>query len=200
MVGYLSPYKYIDPVAAAKLNAAGDTSMLATFAGVAINLGISIVFGGSISAMWTMVNTIQLVSLLPLCDVDWPPISVMVFTKMLSSHGESTFIPNLFYDKLLNRDGTGLIVEPALNDRYKAYGWDRSNFVSLSGRKILIWAALIIAYPFIYYMAGKYADKNKCCAVWATANNSYQYTLLLRGVIMSYVSMFLAALLNIFEM
>jgi len=40
--------------------------MLATFGAVAVNLAISLVFGGSISAMWTMVNTIQLISLLPL--------------------------------------------------------------------------------------------------------------------------------------
>jgi len=30
----------------------------ATFAGVGINLAISTIFGGSISAMWTMINTI----------------------------------------------------------------------------------------------------------------------------------------------
>ena len=32
--------------------------MLATLGGMAINLGISLIFGGSISAMWTMINTI----------------------------------------------------------------------------------------------------------------------------------------------
>jgi len=54
----LNSYEYIDPETKAKLNAAGDSSMAATFAAMAINLGISLVFGGSISAMWTMVNTI----------------------------------------------------------------------------------------------------------------------------------------------
>lgn len=59
--------------------------MLATLGAVGINLAVSLIFGGSISAMWTMVNTIQLVSLLPLMDVDWPTITVLVFEKMLSS-------------------------------------------------------------------------------------------------------------------
>lgn len=58
MSGYLSKYEYIDPATKARLDAAGDSSMAATFAAVGINLGISLVFGGSISAMWTMVNTI----------------------------------------------------------------------------------------------------------------------------------------------
>jgi hypothetical protein len=56
--GYLSPYSYIDPATAAALNSAGTTSMLATLGAVGINLAVSLIFGGSISAMWTMVNTI----------------------------------------------------------------------------------------------------------------------------------------------
>jgi hypothetical protein len=59
--------------------------MLTTFGAMAINLGISTIFGGSISAMWTMVNTIQLVSLLPLTAVNYPEIVKIVFSKMLSS-------------------------------------------------------------------------------------------------------------------
>ena len=77
--GQLQAYLYIDPATKAKLDAAGDTSMLATLGGMALNLAISLIFGGSISAMWTMVNTIQLVSLLPLMSVNWPNIVVLVF-------------------------------------------------------------------------------------------------------------------------
>jgi hypothetical protein len=58
--------------------------------------------------MWTMVNTIQLVSLLPLCNVNWPQISIIVFQKMLSSQGESTFIPNIFYDNMVGKPGSGI--------------------------------------------------------------------------------------------
>lgn len=54
----LSPFTYVDPSTKASLDAAGDSTMLTTFAAMGINLGISTIFGGSISAMWTMVNTI----------------------------------------------------------------------------------------------------------------------------------------------
>lgn len=60
--------------------------------------------------------------------------------------------------------------------------------------------ALIGGYPFVYYMKSKYADKHKLCALWKEVDNKYKYTLLLRGVLVSYVSMFLAATLNIFKM
>ena len=85
--------------------------MLATFGGVALNLAISLIFGGSISAMWTMVNTIQLVSLLPLTAVNYPYIVRLVFTKMLSAHGESTIIPNIIFDYGLNRTNSSLKIE-----------------------------------------------------------------------------------------
>jgi len=100
---FLNKYEYIDPETKAKLDSAGNTSMIATLGAVLINLAISLVFGGSISAMWTMVNTIQLISLLPLCNVNYPAISLLIFEKMLGSHGESTIIPNIFYDLGINR-------------------------------------------------------------------------------------------------
>jgi hypothetical protein len=58
MNGYLSAYTYIDPVSEASMNAAGSNTMLVTIGAMALNLGISLIFGGSISAMWTMVNTV----------------------------------------------------------------------------------------------------------------------------------------------
>lgn len=41
MYSYLSKYDYIDPATKAKIDAAGNTSMFATFGAVAINLVIS---------------------------------------------------------------------------------------------------------------------------------------------------------------
>lgn len=119
---------------------------------------------------------------------------------MLAAHGESTFIPNVFYDYLLNRTDTELEVEPPMNDRFTEYGWTVSNFLYLSGRKILIWCGLLVAYPFVWYMHTKYADKHKYCKLWTTAEQKFRYTMLLRGMLMSYVSMYLAAILNIFNM
>ncbi|CDW89713.1 fu domain containing protein [Stylonychia lemnae] len=200
LYAYLNKYDYIDPETKAKLDSAGDTSMLATFGAVAVNLAISLVFGGSISAMWTMVNTIQLISLLPLCGINYPAITVLVFQKMLASHGESTIIPNLLYDYLIHRPGSDVQVEPALNNKFSEYGWTVSNFLYLSGRKILIWTAIIIGYPFVWYIEKRYADKHKICKLWSKVEQKFRYTLLLRGVIMSYVSMYLAFILGIFQM
>jgi hypothetical protein len=58
MTSSLGAFTYINPATAASLNAAGTSGMLATLGGVGLNLGISLIFGGSISAMWSMINTI----------------------------------------------------------------------------------------------------------------------------------------------
>jgi magnesium-transporting ATPase (P-type) len=121
---------------------------------------------------------------------------------MLSTHGEVSFIPNVIYDYGLNRTNanSSFEMEEARNARFKEYGWDSSNFLKLSGRKILIWAALILLYPVVYYLRKKYSDKHKFCEIWRSINQKYEYTLLLRGFIMSYCSMFLAASLNLFKL
>lgn len=82
---------------------------------------------------------------------------------MLSTQGESTAIPNVFYNYGVNRTGTGYKVEEPFNQRFKDYGWTTSNFLELSGRKCFIWFAMILVYPLIYYMKKKYADKHKYC-------------------------------------
>ena len=54
----LSGIDYIDPVLMENLDSAAAASMIATLIAMSINLGISLIFGGSISAMWVMVNAI----------------------------------------------------------------------------------------------------------------------------------------------
>ena len=56
--GDLSEQEYIDPLTAAKLAEASKLGLIASAGAMALNLGISLIFGGSISAMWTMINTI----------------------------------------------------------------------------------------------------------------------------------------------
>jgi len=41
-----------------RIEAAGKASMMASFGAMALNMGVSLLFGGSISSMWVMLNTI----------------------------------------------------------------------------------------------------------------------------------------------
>lgn len=132
--------------------------------------------------------------------VNWPSITILIFEKMLSTNGEMGFIPNVFYDQLLNRTGSNIVLEEPLNARFKNYGWDSSNFVKLSGRKVLIWFLIIAVYPFVAFMRSRYANKHKFCRIWELAEKKFKYTMILRLLIMSYATFFLAAMLNIYQM
>lgn len=132
---------------------------------------------------------------MPLISVDWPILVKLVFKKMLSSHGEVSFLPNMIFDALPFDDKD---LEP-LNEHFNLYGWTTCNFLALSGRKILLWLCLIAVFPFVAYMNGKYATKHRYCRFWKTLRIKYEYSLLLRAMIMSYVSMFLAAFLGLYK-
>lgn len=81
--------------------------------------------------------------------VPWPLYSVKFFEMMLSSHGDSGFIPNIFEKYILNMDEVTL---EELNSRFETYGYTNSNFLLLSGEKITMFAILGVFYPVVHYM------------------------------------------------
>lgn len=56
--GGLQLYEYIDPMTRIQLEAGASSGFWASMLAMGLNFGFSIVFGGSLAAMWTMVNTI----------------------------------------------------------------------------------------------------------------------------------------------
>ena len=92
------------------------------------------------------------------------------------------------------------MIEAELNDRYKEYYHEYSNFFYLAGRKILLWGAVFGTYPFIWYLKRNYADKHKFCKLWEKLELGFRYSLILRGLLLSYVSGVLASTLNIYNM
>jgi len=128
--------------------------------------------------------------------VPFPDVVLRFFEIMLSSHGEIAFFPNFFETKILDPFTT--TKEPH-NDRFEDYGWTNTNFLLLAGRKLGLWLILFGVYPFIYYMKKKFADKHRYCKIWTIIDDKYKYSLPLRGLLMSYISMYLAAFLNVYD-
>ena len=66
-----------------------------------------------------------------------------------------------------------------------------------SGRKILLWGVVIVLYPIAINLANAFPDStNRCGKVLHTVKNKFQYQFLIRGFVQSYVSLFLACVLN----
>ena len=142
-----------------------------------------------------------MISLAPLLSCHWPNF-VDTFVGKLSRNLNLEFlaVPNIIFNMGIAPAGSKVVLEPSLTPRYAAYYHLYSNFFYLAGRKIVLWLALLLTYPFIWYLNRNYADKHKFCKMWATLELKYRYTFLLRGMLLSYLSAFLASTLNIYQM
>jgi len=142
-----------------------------------------------------------MIMLIPLMPFNWPNFVSTFFGKLGAAlNGEISVIPNIIFDMGLAPSGSKVVLEKPLTDRYETFYYEYSNFFYLSGRKILLWGALIVMYPFIWYLKRNYADKHKFCKLWENIELKYRYTLILRAMLLSYVSLLLASTLNIYRM
>lgn len=117
--------------------------------------------------MWTLICYLQMITLVPLMDVNWPDFVDTFFGKLSQSlNFEFSAIPNILYDKVIASPGTKTKIEPPLNARYAQYNYEYSNFFYLAGRKMVLWLGLIFSYPIIWYLKRNYADKHKFCKLW----------------------------------
>lgn len=158
-----------------------------------LNMAISFVFGGSMSAMWTLLNTLQIVSFLPLLAVDIPLNAKILFARMMSTHGEVALIPNGF-DYLM--DSPDRTAKP-LNANFNSYGFPTTNFLMLAGKKITLWVVLGVSFPFVIFMYKNYHHQHKICHVWKMLELKFKYSMVLRMFLISYLSFYISACLNV---
>jgi hypothetical protein len=197
MSAELNPYSYIDPLLAAQLNDSADSTMYASILIMVLNLGLSLVFGGSLDAMWTMVNTVQMVSLLPLKSVPYPENVIIFFSMLLSSHAEPGWLPNIISESFLRRE---MFTERAYSSYYEEYGFETTMFLINSGKKIVILFMMLGFYPFCIFMDNRYADKHPGCKIWTKIRSKFTYSLPLRTFLIAYLSFNVTSTLNIMDM
>ena len=101
---------------------------------------IQLILGSAIEATWLLLGTLQLMSLLPLISLNLPS-NFREFSKNLAVlNGEPGAIPNIFESYY---DSIDVGKEP-YNRYYDQMNFKTSYFLLNSGRKIEIWAAIVI--------------------------------------------------------
>jgi hypothetical protein len=201
MAGQLSKFKYRDPFWSNFLDGICDYILFALSAIAAGNIISAQVWGVSTTSLWTTIAYLQMLTMVPLLNVNWPMFVTTFFGRLGSDiNGEFPMIPNLIFDRGIAPSGSKTIVEGELNQRFKDFYYEYSNFFYLTGRKIIIWVGLFGTYPFIWYLKRNYADKHKFCKLWEKLELRFRYSLLLRMLLLSYVSAVLASTLNIYKM
>lgn len=197
----MSAYEFHDPFWSNFLDGIA-TYIIAVF-GLLLttNIVMAQYLGVSTTALWTLICYLQMITLVPLMEVNWPDFVDTFFGKLSQSlNFEFSAIPNIIYDNMIAPPGTKTKIEPPLNARYSSFNYEYSNIFYLTGRKMVLWLGLIFTYPIIWYLKRNYADKHKFCKLWEKLESRYRYTFFLRGIQVTYLSMILASTLNIYKM
>ena len=121
---------------ASAVTTASESSKLMTLGTFAFNIAIS----ASLNQLWTMINTQQLIVLMPLFDIK-PPANVnMLFEKIMEIAAFDLFEVNEPLDKLLNLEPT----EP-FNERFSTVGFESIYLLNNLGTLNFAYIAWILA-------------------------------------------------------
>ena len=201
LIGQLSKFAYIDPYWSDVLDRVADFIILGIGSLGVINLIAAQYWKASTTSYWTTLVYLQMITFVPLLSANWPSFVDTFFGKLgLAINGEFSSVPNPIYDKAIAQTGKKTRLEAPLNARFADFGRDYSNFFFLTGKKVLIWLILFGCYPLIWYLKRNYANKHKFCKLWESIEQKFRYNLLMRGIIISYLSMVMASTLNIYRM
>lgn len=108
------------------LKALFGSSASATFAS-------SFITDSSLKYLWGLINTSQLMALVPLIDVPLPPNVMIIFQFMSVANGDFDFLqslPNLFREKAVF-NFTVLQEQKALNENFAFTGYESGSFFLL---------------------------------------------------------------------
>lgn len=156
---------------------------------------IQFVFGSKIEASWILLGTLQMMSFLPLLNLNLPTI-FREFSKNLSVlHGEPEAFPNIFkyyYDTL------DLVIEP-FNDFFEQMGFATSYILMNSGRKVMIWMAIGISMTLSFIMMDLFEDATGIGKYIKKIDVKLRYGFIIRAVCQSYLSLVLSSSLNAFS-
>lgn len=180
-----------EKAAASSQSSASIISLLLTFG---TSVLIQMVLGGTIEATWLLLGTIQLMSLLPLLNMNLPA-NFREFSKNLAIlNGEPEAIPNIFeyyYDTL------DVIKEP-FNAYYEIMNFKTQYLLLNAGRKVMIWTTIFIFSAVTWLVMDITHGVGACGKVVGKIDIKMRYGIIIRAVSQSYVSMVLSTALNVY--
>lgn len=120
----------------------------------------SIILGGTIEATWLLFGTVQLMSFVPLFNMNLPG-NFREFAKNLAIlHGEPQGLPNLFESFIdLNHS------EP-YNNYFELMGFKNEKLFRNSGRKMELWFIMFCLMGFSYFLFDLWSESR-----WYASSN-----------------------------
>ena len=177
--------------AASQQSSASILSLVLTFG---TSLLIQFVMGGTIEASWLLLGTLQLMSFLPLLNLNLPS-NFREFSKNLSVlHGEPEAFPNIFkyyYDTL------EIVMEP-FNEYFELMSFKTSYLLLNSGRKVMIWIGIGISMIVSWILVDLFLNIGRWGKIINKVDVKLRYGFIIRAVSQSYLSLVLSTALNVY--
>ena len=184
----------LSPEEKAQANSQSSYSIISLILTFGTSIFIQVVLGGAIEATWLLLGTLQLMSLLPLLNLNLPA-NFRQFSKNLAVlNGEPEALPNLFeyYYETLNTDK-----EP-YNYYFELMNFKTEYLLLNSGRKIEIWFCVFLLSGITWFFVDICRNLNKFGRIAIKIDTKMRYGIIIRAVSQSYVSMVLSTCLNVY--
>ncbi len=145
-----------------------------------INLVVSQLLNGSIEAMWNLLNILQVINLLPLLSLYFPPNVTRMFGFFAFANAESDTMQNLFEDYVI--DGDNLRRE-SYSPRFEELGYESTSILINSGSQLFLSGIILIVYPLVFALSKVEATCFKCCSCVRNFEQAYRFNMFYRGLI-----------------
>lgn len=140
------PYEYLSDSDKKMSQFASIATLIILILGFAANFLLPYLMGGKLEQTWLLMGNIQLISLLPLCSVNLPPLFTAIALKMMSVHGEIKGIPNVFKNYL------GYVRDQSYNARFSLLDIDSKFLMFNAGSNAQIWLIIIVLGSISWFM------------------------------------------------
>ena len=168
-----------------------------TFGTFVLNLVISHILDGSIEAMWNLLNLLQLVTLIPLMAVRFPPNVKRMFALFAFANADSGFLQGIVDNLFSGLSGHS---QP-FSETFEDYGFESTWLVHNSGSQLLLGAVLAGLYPFalaLSVLEGACCKRCCCsCSFFRGFEQGYRFNMPFRAFILNFLELFLSVLLNL---
>ncbi|CAG9326437.1 unnamed protein product [Blepharisma stoltei] len=182
LVGYLYKYDYTSPYIESISQQAKTSSQVAVSA-VMVSSFVSM----NPSSLWTMMNTIEILSFITLSSISITP-ALYAFLKSLNNYN---IVPNFFADFIDQSEG----IKP-YKEAYN-YGYETNLLLLNSGNIIETFLAIILCFPLVAFLS-------KCSQRWigrrfTDALKDYKYSVFVRFWLQNYIEIGATALIGLLD-
>lgn len=139
---------------------------------------------GSNSAVWGMINNIQIIRYIPMMDLHLP----LVLTQFFLSSDDISFIPNAF--KLFVPDQSPRNFASARRD-----GINSSMFLMNAGEELTVYSVLILLWPICHFLSK--VNQMKISAYFENSASRFKWNFFIRFAIEAYLPISFASLFQI---